>query len=86
MNTTTTRTLAALATTGALVVGGAAAAHATNGGDDGDTSKRSKVAQLVHEAFEDGVVTVEEEAAIKQAIEDRTDVEFESLDDAVPQG
>lgn len=88
MNSTTTRSIAALAATGALVVGGAAAAQA-NGGDDhrsGHESKRTEVKQLVHDAIEDGIVTVEEETAIKQAIEDHSDLEFESLEDAVPQG
>ncbi len=88
MNTTTTRSIAALAATGALVVGGAAAAQAT-GGDDhrpGDESQRSEVKRLIHDAIEDGLVTIEEETAIKQAIEDHSDLEFESLEDAVPQG
>ena len=88
MNTTTTRSIAALAATGALVVGGAAAAQA-NAGDDhrsGDGSQRTEVEQLVRDAIKDGVVTVEEETAIKQAIEDNSDLEFESLEEAVPQG
>ena len=88
MNTITTRSIAALAATGALVAGGTAAANAT--GDDshrsGDESQRTEVKQLVHDAIKDGVVTVEEETAIKQAIEDHSELEFESLEDAVPQG
>ena len=61
----------------------------SNAGDDhrsGDESQRSEVEQLVHDAIKDGIVTVEEETAIKQAIEDNSDIEFESLEDAVPQG
>jgi hypothetical protein len=88
MNTITTRSIAALAATGVLVAGGTAAANAT--GDDGhrfdDESQRTEVEQLVHDAIKDGVVTVEEETAIKQAIEDHSELEFESLEDAVPQG
>ena len=89
MNSITTRTIAALAATGGLVAGGAAAANATS--DDGDprtdvSSARSEVEQLVHEAVQDGTVTLEEENAIKQAIEDHSGLEFESLDHAVPQG
>ena len=83
MNSITTRTIAALGATGALVAGGAAAANA-NG--DVETPQRSEVQELVHDAVEDGVVTVEEEDAIKQAIEDHSGLEFESLDHAVPQG
>jgi dienelactone hydrolase len=87
MNTITTRSIAALAATGALVAGGAAAASATGDGDHRDGEKqRSEVSQLVHDAVKDGTVTVEEETAIKQAIEDHTDVEFESLEDAAPVG
>jgi dienelactone hydrolase len=86
MKITTTRTIAALATTGALVVGGAAAANATNGDHDADQPVRSEVSQLVHQAVADGIVTTKEEDAIKQAIEDHTNVEFESLNHAVPQG
>jgi len=83
MNTITTRSIAAIAATGALVAGGAAAANATGDGDHRSGEKeRSEVAQLVHQAVEDGTVTVEEETAIKQAIEDHSDLEFESLDDA----
>lgn len=84
MNTMTIRSIAALAATGAIVVGGAAAANATTGDDV--ESKRSEVSQLVHHAVEDGTVTVEEEIAIKQAIEDNSDLEFESLDDTAPVG
>ena len=73
----TTRTIAALAATGAIVVGGAAAANATT--HDSIESKRSEVAQLVHDAVEDGTVTLEEEDAIKQAIEDNSAVKFDSL-------
>lgn len=80
----TTRTIATLAATGAIVVGGVAAANATTGDDV--ESKRSEVSQLVHHAVEDGTVTLEEETAIKQAIEDNSDVEFESLEDAAPVG
>jgi dienelactone hydrolase len=93
MNTTTTRTIAALAATGALVAGGAAAASATNGDSDhtrstGESASavKSEVTQLVQKAVEDGVVTVKEEDAIKQAIADHSDLKFESLGDAVPQG
>jgi dienelactone hydrolase len=89
MNTITTRSIAALAATGALVAGGTAAANATGGDDShrsGDESQRTEVEQLVHDAIKDGVVTVEEETAIKQAIEDHSELEFESLEDAVPQG
>ena len=87
MNTITTRSIAALAATGALVAGGTAAANAA--GDDGHRSaesQRTAVEQLVHDAIKDGVVTVEEETAIKQAIEDHSELEFASLEDAVPQG
>ena len=83
MNSITTRTIAALGATGALVAGGAATANA-NG--DVETPQRSEVQELVHDAVEDGVVTVEEEDAIKQAIEEHSGLEFESLDQAVPQG
>jgi len=87
MNTITTRSIAALAVTGALVAGGAAAANANGDGDHRDGEKqRSEVSQLVHDAVEDGTVTVEEETAIKKAIEDATSVEFESLEDAAPVG
>ena len=88
MNTSTTRSIAAIAATGALLAGGTAAANAA--GDDGhrsgEESPRTEVEQLVHDAIKDGVVTVEEETAIKQAIEDHSELEFESLEDAVPQG
>ena len=87
MNTMTTRSIAALAAAGAMVVGGAAAANAT--GDSGHGSIQrpevDEVDRLVHEAVQDGTVTVEEETGIKQAIEDRTGLEFESLDDAASQ-
>lgn len=88
MNTITTRSIAALAATGALVAGGAAAAGATDGDDSRSAAKSqvTEVERLVHEAIKDGVVTVEEETAIKQAIEDHSELEFESLEDAVPQG
>ena len=87
MNTITTRSIAALAVTGALVAGGAAAANANGDGDHRDGEKqRGEVSQLVHDAVEDGTVTVEEETAIKKAIEDATSVEFESLEDAAPVG
>ena len=88
MNTITTRSIAALAATGAIVAGGAAAANATGDGENpsGATSERSEVAQLVHDAFEDGTVTLEEENTIKQAIEDNSDVEFASLDEAAQRG
>ena len=68
---------------------GAAAANVTNGDGElpsGDKSERSEVAQLVHDAVEDGTVTLEEENVIKQSIEDHSDVEFESLDEAAQQG
>jgi dienelactone hydrolase len=88
MNTITTRSIAAIAATGALVAGGTAAANATGSDDSrsGAESKVTEVERLVHDAIEDGVVTVEEETAIKQAIEDHSELEFESLEDAVPQG
>ena len=88
MNTITTRSIAAVVATGALLGGGAAAASADNDGDhhSGEESERSEVAQLVHDAVEDGTITIEEEQAIKQAIEDNSDIEIESLDDAAPQG
>ena len=89
MNTITTRSIAALAAAGALVAGGTAAANATSGDDShrsGDESQRTVVKKLVHDAIEDGIVTVEEETAIKQAIEDHSGLEFESLEDAAPQG
>lgn len=88
MNTTTTRSIAALAAAGALVAGGTAAASATAGGEhrSGDESQRTEVEQLVHDVVEDGVVSVEEEDAIKKAIEDNSGLEFESLEDAAPQG
>lgn len=88
MKNTTTRTIAALAATGALVAGGTAAANATGDGENhpGEKSERSEVAQRVHEAVEDGTITLEEEQEIKQAIEDNSDIEFESLDDATQAG
>lgn len=88
MNTTITRTIATVGAASALVVGGAAAAQAGGSHDDlgGDHRERGPVAQLVHDAVEDGTVTGEEEDAIKQAIEKYSDVEIESLDDAAPQG
>ena len=88
MNTITTRSIAALAATGAIVAGGAAGANATGDGDQpsGATPERSEVAQLVHDAVEDGTVTLEEESLIKQAIADKSDVVFESLKAAAPQG
>ena len=88
MNTITTRSIAAIAATGAIVAGGAAAANATGDGENpsGATPERSEVAQLVHDAFEDGTVTLEEEDAIKQAIEDNSDVEFASLDEVAQKG
>jgi dienelactone hydrolase len=88
MNTTITRSIAALAASGAIVAGGAAAANAHDDGGQrsGDTTpQRSEVSQLVHQAVKDGVVTIQEEDAIKQAIEDHTNVTFESLNHAVPQ-
>jgi dienelactone hydrolase len=88
MNTITTRSIAALAATGALVAGGAAAANATDADDSrsGAKSQVTEVEQLVHDAIKDGVVKVEEETAIKKAIEEHSELEFESLEDAVPQG
>jgi hypothetical protein len=84
MNLITTRTIAALAATGAIVAGGAATASAND--DGAATPEGSEVKQLVHDAVQDGTVTLEEENAIKQAIEDASDVEFASLDEAVQQG
>ena len=84
MNVITTRTIAALAATGAIVAGGAATASAN--GDDGATPEGSEVKQLVHDAVQDGTVTLDEEDAIKQAIEDASSVEFASLDEAAQQG
>jgi hypothetical protein len=88
MNTITTRSIAALAATGAIVAGGAAAANATGDGDSpsGATPERSKVTQLVFDAVEDGTVTLEEEDAIKQAIEAASSVEFASLDEVAEKG
>jgi len=88
MNTITNRSIAALAATGAIVAGGAAGANATGDGDQpsGTTPERSEVAQLVHDAVEDGTVTLDEEDAIKQAIEDGSDIEFASLDEAAQKG
>ena len=88
MNTITTRSIAALAATGAIVAGGAAAANATGDGDQpsGATSERIEVAQLVLDAAKDGTVSLEEESVIKQAIADKSDVKFESLKAAAPQG
>jgi hypothetical protein len=62
--------------------GSAALGNATSG----DLSKRIDVAQLVSDAIEDGTVTLEEESVIKQAIADKSDVVFESLKAAAPQG
>ena len=84
MNVITTRSIAALAATGAIVAGGAATAGAND--DGGATPERSEVKQLVHDAVQDGTVTLEEEDTIKQAIEDASDVEFASLDEAAQQG
>ena len=89
MNSITTRSIATLAATGALVGGGVATANATSGDGDhtsSDDSQRTEVEQLVHDAIEDGIVTIEEETAIKEAIEDHSELEFESLDEAAPQG
>lgn len=87
MNTMTTRTIAALAATGAIVVGGASAASATQTGDsDSATPDTSTVEQLYKEAVADGYVLLEEESKIKQAIADRTGLEFESLDDPATLG
>jgi hypothetical protein len=89
MNTMTTRSIALLSATGAIVVGGATAANATTTGDSdgaGVTPDTSTVEQLYNEAVEDGYVLLEEENKIKQAIADRTGVEFESLDDPATLG
>lgn len=85
---TTTRTIAALGVTGALVAGGAAAATGTSGDDtrEATDSARSEVEQLVHDAVQDGTVTIEEEDAIKQAIEEHSGLEFESLDEVASNG
>jgi hypothetical protein len=84
MNVITTRSIAAIAATGAILAGGATTASAND--DGAATPERSEVKQLVHDAVQDGTVTLEEETAIKQAIEDASDVEFASLDEAVQQG
>jgi len=84
MNNITTRSIAALAATGTIVAGGAATASAN--GDGAATTEGSEVKQLVHDAVQDGTVTLEEENAIKQAIEDASDVEIASLDEAAQQG
>ena len=88
MNTITTRSIVAIAATGAIVAGGATAANATGDGEQssGATPETSEVGQLVHDAVEDGTVTLEEEDAIKQAIEDASSVEFASLDEVAQQG
>lgn len=70
MNSITTRSIATLAATGT----------------SSDDSQRTEVEQLVHDAIEDGIVTIEEETAIEEAIEDHSELEFESLDEAAPQG
>jgi dienelactone hydrolase len=93
----TTRSIAALAASGALVVGGAAAATATatHGDSNSDQQRsvdhttsaaRSEVAKLIHDAFKDGTVTLKEEDAIKKAIEDSSNIDFESLNSAASQG
>jgi hypothetical protein len=78
MSTTIIRSIAVLGATGALVVGGATAANAAD--DGSDIALRSEVEQLILSAVEDGTVTVEEEDEIKQAIEEHSGFEFESLD------
>ena len=92
---TITRSIAALAASGALVAGGAAAATATATNGDSDQQRsvdhstseaRAEVAKLVHDAFKDGTVTLKEEDAIKQAIEDNSSIDFESLNTAASQG
>lgn len=87
MNTMTTRSIAVIAATGAIVVGGATAANATPTGDSaGVTPDTSTVEQLYNEAVEDDYVLLEEENKIKQAIADRTGLEYESLDDPATLG